>query len=114
VAQHIDRDLGLLQGLGHHEPDIFVRLGTNPFSAQTSRQSGTVSGRQPLFTDDPARTQQIAATDMRARGGHTTLCVFSRLGNMIAKILRRDIVAKTETKYRACAKCDRLVRTNLF
>jgi hypothetical protein len=51
---------------------------------------------------------------MRARGRHTTLCVFSRLGNMIAKTSRRAIIANAETKYRAYEKCDGLVRTNLF
>jgi hypothetical protein len=30
----------------------------------------------------------MAATDMRVRYSHTTLCIFSRLGNMIAKMGR--------------------------
>ena len=68
----------------------------------------------PPITEPSARITKGGATDMRARGIHTTLCVFSRLGNMIAKISQRGIVAKSETKYRAYAKCHGLARANIF
>ena len=77
---------------GISRADLSIRPGADPVPAKASQQPGTIEPAS--FVADCGK----AATDMRARGIHTTLCVFSRLGNMIAKILWRGIIAKSETK----------------
>ncbi len=87
LAQHLDGDLGLLQGLGHHRSDISVRIGTDPLPAEASAPNRNSSGPQDLMrTARLIRAGAIRILDVRAMVHDIQRFVsLSRLRNVIAQ-----------------------------